>query len=57
MIERLKQWEKQLENLLASFYMRLGAKEAPENWRGEWRPHKKEPQPATHNSVASQDSR
>lgn len=33
---QFKSWEKRIEHILLSFFLRIGAREAPENWRGEF---------------------
>lgn len=52
-VDQLKQWEKQAENVLTVFFMRLGAKEAPEGWQDD--PTEEEPRPADQEQTASQD--
>lgn len=34
--EHLRLWEKQVERELLGFFVSLGAREVPENWRAEW---------------------
>jgi hypothetical protein len=34
-----KSWEKRIVDTLLGFFLRLGARETPENWRGEIHPH------------------
>ncbi len=33
--ESFKSWEKQMEREILGFFVRLGAREAPESWRAE----------------------